>query len=173
MTTMSNTPVAEPSIEQIKQVHRRFVTGVTVVTTMADGTPKGLAVNAFSSISLDPPLILVCVQKTSSTYESLFSATHLAVNILSAQQMDVVSTFASKKPDKFADVSWRPGPYGSPLVDGSSAIVEAEICERLQASTHSIFIGRVRHAEVDDADPVIYSAGAFYHGGHLEPLDLP
>jgi flavin reductase (DIM6/NTAB) family NADH-FMN oxidoreductase RutF len=171
MSLMSQTPTAEPEIDLLKQVHRRFVTGVTVVTTMADGTPKGLAVNAFSSISLDPPLILVCVQKTSSTYESLFSATHLAVNILSAQQMGVVATFAAKKPDKFAEVDWRPGPYGSPLINGSAAIMEAEICERLQASTHSIFIGRVRHVEVSDAEPVVYSAGAFFHGGHLEPLD--
>jgi flavin reductase (DIM6/NTAB) family NADH-FMN oxidoreductase RutF len=172
MAVMSNTPVTEPNTEQIRQVHQRFVTGVTVVTTMVDGTPKGLAVNAFSSISLDPPLILVCVQKTSSTYESLFSATHLAVNILSAQQIDVVKTFASKKTDKFAEVDWLPGPYGSPLIRGSSALMEAEICERLQASTHSVFIGRVRHAEANDADPVVYSAGAFYHGGRLESLDL-
>ena len=170
MSLMSQTPTAEPDIDLIKQVHRRFVTGVTVVTTLVDGEPKGLAVNAFSSISLEPPLILVCVQQTSSTYPHLFSATHLAVNILSAQQSDVVSTFAAKKADKFAEVDWKPGPHGSPLINGSSAIMEAEICERLQASTHTIFIGRVRHAEVADVDPMVYSAGAFYHGGNLEPL---
>jgi flavin reductase (DIM6/NTAB) family NADH-FMN oxidoreductase RutF len=170
MTLMNQTPTAEPEIDVLKQVHRRFVTGVTVVTTLADGAPKGLAVNAFSSISLEPPLILVCVQRTSSTYEHLFSATHLAVNILSTQQTGVVSTFASKRTDKFAEVDWRAGPYGSPLINGSSAIMEAEIRERLQASTHTIFIGRVRHAEVGDLDPMIYSAGAFYHGGNLEAL---
>jgi flavin reductase (DIM6/NTAB) family NADH-FMN oxidoreductase RutF len=170
MTLMSQTPTAEPETDLIKQVHRRFVTGVTVVTTRVDGAPKGLAVNAFSSISLEPPLILVCVQQTSSTYAHLFSASHLAVNILSARQGDVASIFATKKTDKFAEIDWRPGPYGSPLINGSSAVMEAEICERLQASTHTIFIGRVRHAEVTDLDPMIYSAGAFYHGGSLEAL---
>jgi flavin reductase (DIM6/NTAB) family NADH-FMN oxidoreductase RutF len=170
MSLMSQTPTAEPDIDLIKQVHRRFITGVTVVTALDEGDPKGLAVNAFSSISLEPPLVLVCVQRTSSTYAHLFSATHLAVNILSAEQRDVVATFASKQTDKFADVDWRPGPYGSPLINGSSAIMEAEICERLQASTHTIFIARVRHAEAADLDPMIYSAGAFYHGGNLEAL---
>ena len=170
MTVMTETEPAGPDVDLMKQVHKRFVTGVTVVTTLADGIPKGLAVNAFSSISLDPPMILVCVQKSSSTYESLFCATHLAVNILSADQMDVASTFATKKTDKFAEVDWRSGPHGSPLINGSSAVMEAEICERLQASTHSIFIARVRHAEVDDADSMVYSGGGFYHGGRLEPL---
>ncbi|MFI7704088.1 flavin reductase family protein [Nonomuraea sp. NPDC049480] len=154
----------------LKRVNRQFVTGVTVVTTCDEGRPRGLAVNAFSSISLDPPLVMICVQRTSSTYESLFSSCHLAINILSADQLDVVSTFATKAPDKFARVDWRPGACGSPLIEGSSAYMEVEIRERLQASTHTIFIGLVVDAGVTAKPSMIYSAGRFYDGAQLTPL---
>lgn len=163
-------PMATPDIDLMKQVNRQFVTGVTVVTTMDDYVPRGLAVNAFSSISLEPPTVMVCIQRTSSTHDVLFSATHLAINILSTDQMDVVNTFAGKSADKFAGLAWTPGPHGSPLIDGSSAQMEVEIRERLQASTHTVFVGRVVHAAATDAAPMVYSAGRFFDGGALPPL---
>src|SRR3954466_8437267 len=95
-----------PDLDLMKQVNRQFITGVTVVTTMDGDTPKGLPVNAFSSISLEPPTVLVCVQHTSSTHDVLFRANHLAINILSVEQLDVVSTFATKSADKFAALDW-------------------------------------------------------------------
>jgi flavin reductase (DIM6/NTAB) family NADH-FMN oxidoreductase RutF len=82
----------------------------------------------------------------------------------------VISRFASKSDDKFADVDWHPGPFGSPLLEGSTAQLEAEIRERLQASTHTVFICRVVDAAVSDLDPMIYSAGKFFDGGALKPL---
>ena len=166
---MVNTPAALDS-DLMKEFNRRFVSGVTVVTTMDEGTPRGLAVNAFSSISLEPPTVMVCVQRTSSTHDCLFSATHLAINILSIEQLDVINRFATKSADKFAGVDWRPGPFGSPLIADSSAQVETEIRERLQASTHTVFICRVVDAAVTDHDPMVYSAGRFYSAGALEPL---
>ena len=93
---------ARPDLDTMKQVNRQFVTGVTVVTAMDDGKPRGLAVNAFSSVSLDPPTVMVAVQRTSSTHECLFRAQHLAINILSTDQLDVVGVFATKTEDKFA-----------------------------------------------------------------------
>jgi flavin reductase (DIM6/NTAB) family NADH-FMN oxidoreductase RutF len=86
----------EPDPEMMKGFNRQFITGVTVVTTKDGVKPCGLAVNAYSSISLDPPLIMVCVQRPSSTYTALFASTHLGVNILSNEQRGVVSVFASK-----------------------------------------------------------------------------
>lgn len=154
----------------LKQVNRKFVTGVTIVTTMDEETPRGLAVNAFANISLDPPTVMVCVQRTSSTHDCLFRATHLAINIASTAQMDVLGTFASKAPDKFADVEWTPGRFGSPLLARSSAHMEVEIRERLQASTHTVFICRVVDAEVSDVPPVVYAAGRFYDSEGLDPL---
>ena len=98
--TTGSSRMTLPDLDLMKQVNRQFVTGVTVVTTMDNDTPRGLAVNAFSSISLEPPTVMVCVQQTSSTHECLFRAQHLAINIMSVEQMDVVSTFATKAADK-------------------------------------------------------------------------
>lgn len=158
-------------LDIMKGFNRQFITGVTVVTTTdEEGTPKGLAANSYASISLDPPLVLVCVQKTSSTYPALFQSKHFGINILSNEQLDTVKTFASKVPDKFADLKWHAGPNGVPLIDGSAASLEAEIKERFQAKTHTIFVGRVRHAEVAEADPMVYKAGHFFDGARLEEL---
>lgn len=154
----------------MKQVNRKFVTGVTVVTTIDEETPRGLAVNAFSSISLDPPTVLVCVMRTSSTHDILFRSDHLAINILSKDQLDVVGKFSSKDPDKFAGLEWEPAPNGSPYLARSSARMETQIRERLQASSHTIFICRVVDAQVSEHVPMVYAAGAFYDGGNLTSL---
>jgi flavin reductase (DIM6/NTAB) family NADH-FMN oxidoreductase RutF len=159
-----------PDLDTMKQVNRQFITGVTVVTAMDDEKPRGLAVNAFSSISLDPPTVMVAVQRTSSTHECLFRAEHLAINILSVDQVDVVGVFATKSADKFAGLDWEPGPFGSPLIQRSAAQMEVEIRERLQASTHTLFVCRVLHAAVSDRHPMVYSAGKFFDGGALTPL---
>jgi flavin reductase (DIM6/NTAB) family NADH-FMN oxidoreductase RutF len=157
-------------LDVMKQVNRQFITGVTVVTTMDGEAPRGLAVNAFASISLDPPTVLVCVQRTSSTHDCLFRASHLAINILSTDQLDVLNRFAAKSDDKFAGVEWVPGQFGSPMIEHSSARVEAEIRERLQASTHTVFICRVVDAEITQRTPIVYAAGRFFDGGALSPL---
>lgn len=162
--------VTAPDLDMMKRVNRQFVTGVTVVTALDGDTPRGLAVNAFASISLDPPTVMVAVQHTSSTHECLFTADHLAINILSTDQLDVVTTFATKSADKFADLDWTPGPFGSPLIGRSAAVMEVEIRERLQASTHTVFICRVVHAEVSERHPMVYSAGKFFDGGALAAL---
>jgi flavin reductase (DIM6/NTAB) family NADH-FMN oxidoreductase RutF len=166
---MSPTPT-HPDMDLMKQVNRQFVSGVTVVTAMDAQKPRGLAVNAFSSVSLDPPTVMVAVQRTSSTHDCLFRATHLAINILSTDQLDVVKTFATKSADKFAGLDWTPGPFGSPLIARSSAQMEVEIRERLQASTHTLFVCRVLHATVSDRHPMVYSAGKFFDGAALTPL---
>lgn len=160
----------QPDLDVMKRVNRQFVTGVTVVTAMDDGTPRGLAVNAFASISLDPPTVMVAVQHTSSTHDCLFRADHLAINILSTDQLDVVNRFAVKSDDKFAGLDWDAGPFGSPLIARSAAVMEVEIRERLRASTHTVFMCRVVHAEVNNRHPMVYSAGKFFDGGTLTDL---
>lgn len=169
--TIVPTVPTTPDLDLMKQVNRQFVTGVTVVTAMDGDAPRGLAVNAFSSISLDPATVMVCVQRTSSTHDCLFLSDHLAINILSRDQLDVVQRFATKSDDKFAGLDWEPGPHGSPLIARSSAQMEAEIRERLQASTHTVFICRVVHAAVEERTPMIYSAGRFFDGDALAPLE--
>jgi flavin reductase (DIM6/NTAB) family NADH-FMN oxidoreductase RutF len=167
---MATIPIAPPDADVMKQVNRQFVTGVTVVTTMDGETPRGLAVNAFANISLDPPTVMICVQRSSSTHDSLYATDHLAINILSTEQMGVVNRFAVKAPDKFADLDWKPGPFGSPMIARSSAQMEVEIRERHQASTHTVFICSVVHATVSGHAPMVYSAGQFFDGAALPPL---
>jgi flavin reductase (DIM6/NTAB) family NADH-FMN oxidoreductase RutF len=169
-STLTDATRNRPDLELMKRVNRKFVTGVTVVTAMDGQSPRGLAVNAFSSISLDPPTVMVAVAHTSSTHDCLFRATHLAINILSIDQSDVVNRFAVKSDDKFAGLDWKHGPFGSPLIERSAAQMEVEIRERLQASTHTLFICRVVHAAAGGCPSMVYSAGSFYDGGALTPL---
>lgn len=160
-----------PSHEALKAFNKQFITGVTVVTTKdEDGKPRGLAVNSYNSVSLDPPLVLVCVQKTSSTYPAMFQAQHIGINIMSRNQREALGVFASKSADKFADLEWHEGEHGSPLLDGSSASIEVEIKERFQALTHTVFIGRVRSADASEDEPMIYKAGQFFDSLDLTPL---
>lgn len=159
------------SADALKDFNRRFVTGVTVVGTASSaGHPVGLAVNSYASVSLDPPLVLVCVQKTALTHPALFQSSHLGISILGNTQRAVVDIFASKTADKFAHVGWHAGPRGSPLIDGSAAHIEAEIKERLQAKTHTVFIARVTYVQASDIAPMVYKAGAFYDGDSLVRL---
>lgn len=166
-----DTPGRTPDLDALKGFNRQFVTGVTVVTTIdEDGEPRGLAANSYASVSLEPPLVLVCVQKTAQTYSALFRSSHLGINIMSHAQRDVVGTFASKTPDKFAELEWHAGPSGAPLIDGSAASIEAEIKERFQAKTHTVFIAKVTHAELADVAPMVYKAGRFFDGAQLQEL---
>lgn len=167
----SHPPEVVPSLEALKEFNRKFVTGVTVVTTTdLDGRPRGLAVSAYTPISLDPPLVVVCVQKTSSTYQALFETDYIGINIVANTQRNVVATFASKIPDKFAELDWHSGPAGSPLLGGSAAAVEAQIKERFQAKTHVVLIARIIHTEGSDLDEMVYKAGRFYDGASLQEL---
>jgi flavin reductase (DIM6/NTAB) family NADH-FMN oxidoreductase RutF len=155
--------------EAVRAAHRKFVTGVTIVTTEDDGVPLGLAVNAFTSVSLSPPLILVCVSHTSSTYGALFRADSFAVNILAADQAATATRFASKSTDKFSGIPWRRGVLGAPILDGVSAYFEVETREKVRASTHSMFIGKVVDAAGFDRQPLVYLSGAFYDPDGLRP----
>lgn len=163
--------LSEPDTDAIKAFNKKFVTGVTIVTTTDDSGPRGLAVNAYSSISLEPPLVMVCIQSTSSTYAALHASTHLGINIVSTEQRDVLGVFSSKETDKFASLNWHQGPHGSPLIDASAAKLEGEIRERFQTRTHTVFICRVRYCEEGTGAPVVYSAGRFYAPDHLRELD--
>lgn len=160
-----------PSVEALKGFNRQFITGVTVVTTIdADGQPRGLAANSYASVSLDPPLVLVCVQKSTSTHDPLFQSSHLGINIMSTSQRETIGIFASKALDKFASVEWHPGPNGSPMIEGSAASIEAEIKERFLTKTHTVFISKVTHAVASELDALIYKGGGFYDSAELTEM---
>jgi flavin reductase (DIM6/NTAB) family NADH-FMN oxidoreductase RutF len=156
--------------DRVRAVHRSFPTGVTIVTTCVEGHPYGLAVNAFSSISLDPPLVLVCVAAKSSTYPRLFLGTHLGINILASDQAGIAERFARSGGDKFDELSWTSGGAGAPLIEGVSAHLELEIETRIPAHTHTIFIGRVINALSFGRAPLIYFDATFFDGAKLVPI---
>jgi flavin reductase (DIM6/NTAB) family NADH-FMN oxidoreductase RutF len=155
-------------VDNVKAVHRHFPTGVTVVTTLFGDQPYGLAVNAFSSISLAPPMVLVCVAETSATHECLFQGDQIAINFLAHDQGNVAATFGRSGRDKFREVRWKRGKYGAPVIDAICAYLEAEIDKRIRAYTHTIFIARVREAVAFDRAPLVYVDGRMIDGKCLE-----
>lgn len=157
----------EDLIERVKAVHRCFPSGVAVVTTCVEDRPYGLAVNAFSSVSLEPPLVLVCVKTTAQTHDHLYGGEHIGINFLAHDQKAIAAVFARSGGDKFAGLSWRAGTCGVPVLDGVSAHLEAAIEQRITAGTHTIFISRVLHADAPARPPLVYYDSSFFDGAQL------
>jgi flavin reductase (DIM6/NTAB) family NADH-FMN oxidoreductase RutF len=153
--------------QQIREAHRAFPTGVTIVTTQVDGRPVGLAVNAFSSVSMDPPMVLVCVNSSSQSHSFLRDSRHLGISILSRDQGAVAMNFAKSGGDKFDQVEWHLGSLGVPLIDGAAAGFEVELYQQVVAGTHTVFLCRVVGVETSSRPPLVYSAGGFYDGARL------
>lgn len=138
-----------------------FVTGVTVVTTISDGAPRGFTANSFTSVSLDPPLVLVCIGKSSSNFEAFATAQTFAINILSDQQREVSRNFAARIEDRFAAVRWRRGDNGAPIIDGSAAWLECDMEQRVEAGDHIVLFGRVRAFGQERLSPLGFCRGNY------------
>lgn len=139
-----------------------FATGVAVATVMGrDGKPHGLTVNSFTSVSLEPPLVLVCVGHKAATHGPFSSAETFAINILSAEQQDLSARFASSHPNRFEGMEWDHGELGAPVLGGALAVLECEMREKIDAGDHTIFLGLVRRAGVKDGAPLIYFSGKY------------
>lgn len=140
-----------------------FLTGVTVVTTRnAAGEPIGFTANSFTSVSLDPPLLLVCLAKTSRNFDAMTGSTGFAVNILSEAQKEVSNTFARPVEDRFAAVSWRDGPYGSPVFADVSAWFDCSTHQVVEAGDHVILIGRIETFEDTGLAGLGYARGGYF-----------
>ena len=143
-----------------------FATGVTVVTTrQPDGTPRGFTANSFTSVSLDPPLLLVCLAKTAHSADTFANAPHFAVNILAEDQKAVSGLFASRAPDKFAQCAWTPGPADMPLIEGSLAQFTCANHQLVDAGDHLVLIGRVDHFATAEGQPLGYFRGNYFSIG--------
>ena len=139
-----------------------FATGVTVVTTQAaGGMDSGLTANSFSSVSLDPPMVLWSLAKTSSNLETFRTASHFAVHILSAAQEELSNRFASKAADKFAGVSIRRGAGGLPLLDGCAARFACRMVHQYEGGDHVIFVGEVLEWEHAAQAPLVFHGGRY------------
>ncbi len=159
-----SSPDATPQTFDTKDFRKAlggFPTGVTVVsTTDEDGTPRGFTANSFTSVSLDPPLILVCIAKTASSCPVFSEAGHFAVNVLTSDQTDVSSLFASKRTDRFSTAAWHRGESGVPLLEGTAAWFECRRERLVEAGDHVILVGEVLRFGQTASTPLAYCRGA-------------
>ena len=148
--------------DTFKAVLGNFASGVVLVTAMLDGEPVGLTAQSFMSLSMDPPLVMFCPAKTSKSWPKIRRAKHFAANILSEGQQHLSSQFARSGGDKFAGVSWQPGPSGAPLVDGVLAHIDCTIDAVHNGGDHDIVVGRVLHLDAEpDRKPLVFFRSAF------------
>lgn len=150
------------SPDDFRRALGHFASGVTAVTTLdPDGRPTGLTASAFTSVSLDPPLILVCVDHKSQSYPALLERRRFAVNVLHAEQEAVSKRFASTRLDKFDGVPHRIGESGVPLIEGALAQLECVTVSAYVEGDHTIFVARVERAHVGAGEPLVYYRGRY------------
>jgi flavin reductase (DIM6/NTAB) family NADH-FMN oxidoreductase RutF len=146
----------------LRRAFGAFATGVTIVTTRdGGGAPVGFTANSFASVSLDPPLLLVCLASTASSYPAFRETEGFAVNILSAAQRGLSTAFATRGVDKFAGVDWTGRTTGAPVLDGAVAWFDCRMHEIVPAGDHVILIGRVVDFAANDSAPLGYCRGAY------------
>jgi flavin reductase (DIM6/NTAB) family NADH-FMN oxidoreductase RutF len=157
-------------LDDVRAFHRGYPTGVTVVTAMGATAPKGLAVNAFASLTLEPPRVLVCIATSAQSYETLFRARSFAVNVLAADQAAIARLFATSGGDKFSQIAWAPGAFGAPVLEGCARVVEAELDRRLEVGSHTVFVGTVIDVRISDRPPLVYWEGQLWEPHNLRAL---
>ena len=141
---------------RFKLAMSHFASGVTIVTTEHGGKPYGLTVASFASLSLRPPLVVVCIEKTVKSHDAISAAKRFGVSILSDEQTDISNRFASKTDDKFAGTDVRRGTLGVPLIAGAVCTIECRVQSELPGGDHTIFVGEVVDAQTDEKSPLIY-----------------
>jgi flavin reductase (DIM6/NTAB) family NADH-FMN oxidoreductase RutF len=141
----------------------RFATGVTVVTWDDGEHVRGMTANAVASLSLDPMLLLVCVDRHGSAHEQLLVAQAFAVNILAHDQLEVSNAFARHGIEDMGEVAYGTRQTGAPIIDGALAWIECEITERIPGGDHTIFIGRVLDLQIErpKAAPLLFFGGRY------------
>lgn len=157
----SETEVLTPDAASFRTVLGHFATGITVITAMDRDEPVGIAANSFTSVSLDPPLVLFCAAKTSGTWPRIQRAGHFTVNVLDEHQEHVSQLFAAKDVDRFARVEWRLGSQG-PILADVHAYLDCTIEAEHDAGDHVIVIGRVQELGLTaDAGPLLFYRGRY------------
>ncbi len=150
-------------LDTFKNVMRRWPSGVTVLTSRADDSIHGMTVSAFSAVSAEPPLVLVCANRQSTTHEVIQAGGVFAVNILDASQQDVSIRFSVVPgPNRFEGIAWSAGTTGAPLIDGALAQFECRVRSAHLEGTHTIYIGEVLAGTFrPDGEPLLYFDGSY------------
>lgn len=145
---------------------RHFPTGVTVVTSMREGEPRGVTVSAFASVSADPPLVLICINREARSYLYISSSKVFCVNILAGNQRHLAERFSGRlREHQFDGVEYDVDVTGAAVLQGTVAHLDCEVAEEHHAGSHSIFIGRVLSAKSRSGSPLGYYNGDFHDFG--------
>ncbi len=152
LDTLSNDTVA-----LFKQIMGSYPTGVTIVTTTdSQANPWGLTVNSFASVSLDPLLVLWCIDRRASSLEAFKKSAHYAVHVLAADQKDLCWAFAGKEPDRFSKANWSLSENQLPILSDSLGVFECKKVQEVDAGDHVILIGEVIGIQKQDKEPMLY-----------------
>lgn len=147
---------SDPAAE-LRKALGQYATGVAVVTTRAaDGTPVGITVNSFTSVSLDPPLVLWCLGLASANYDAFRLAERQLINVLAADQLEVAQRFATRGADRFAGMNWTATDTGLPRLDGCTAWFECAVRSRHEEGDHVILVCRIEAFEFARRKPLIF-----------------
>jgi len=145
--------------EELKHAMRAYPQGVTIVTTASGGSPKGMTVSSFTSVSLDPPLVLVSIAKSSALHDLFRDSPAFAVNFLAEDQRSVSDRFAGRTElkDRFHGLKFKEGTLGSPLIEGARAVVECRMWKGYDGGDHTILVGEVVDAKtLNGKKPLVY-----------------
>jgi flavin reductase (DIM6/NTAB) family NADH-FMN oxidoreductase RutF len=146
---------------QFKLALSHFASGVTIVTTAHEGQDYGLTVASFASLSLHPPLVLVCVGKHAKSHDAIVAAQKFGVSILAAEQAEISGRFASRLDDKFSGLDIRRGELGIPLIGGALTTLECRLHQQFVGGDHSIFVGEVVDVQTREGVPLVYFRAAY------------
>lgn len=154
---------AQTDTRALRNALGQFATGIAIVTAIdPDGHPIGLTVNSFSAVSLDPALVLWCLDNGSHNLAAFQRASHHAINILSVDQKDLSNRFATWPADRFVGIDWQAGAGGAPVFPGCCATFEVANETQTAGGDHTIFIGRVeRYAQASELAPLLFHAGQY------------
>jgi 3-hydroxy-9,10-secoandrosta-1,3,5(10)-triene-9,17-dione monooxygenase reductase component len=162
---------AQAAARRFRRVLGHVPTGVALITATTPAGPAGMAVNSFTSVSLDPPLVSFCAAHTSSTWPRIQAAGSFSVNVLGEDHSGVSRRFAQKGADRFAGLGHRPGATGAPVLDGVAAHLDCELYAVLEAGDHVIVLGRVVHLDADEeVRPLVFHGGGYCS---LQPSAAP
>ena len=148
-----------PSIEQqlFRRVCGKYATGITVLTVLdAKAGPQGMTANSFTSVSLNPPMILVCIDRRASILNYFHAGARFAINVLDENQKDLSTCFARSGLDRFRGIEWSQGQNGSPILPHVLATLECSVSQMVEAGDHVVVIGEVFHATWREGQPLIY-----------------
>lgn len=156
-----------------KEVLGQFCTGITVITSVHGHEPVGFTCQSFSALTMTPPMILLCPQKSSTSWPRIRKAGTFVVNVLAADQRWISDSFAKSGTDKFAGVDYSSTSEGLPIIDGSLAWIECEITKEIDAGDHTIVMGGIREfGREKTGDPLLFHRGNYLDVSLKEPQVL-